>query len=95
MIGEGKFRVVRIPGDLPSFEFPLDAGEAEAIALAVQEEAALILADDLEAREEAERLGLKIRGTVGIVLDAFERKSCPREKPKNCSAKHASAAIFG
>jgi predicted nucleic acid-binding protein len=73
MIRKSKLRVLDVSGESLSFEFPIDAGEAESIARAMQEKADLILIDDLEGREEAKRLGLKIRGTVGIVMDAFEK----------------------
>jgi predicted nucleic acid-binding protein len=48
----------------------LDEGESEAIALALQEEADLILLDDYEAREFARIYGLKITGIIGILLKA-------------------------
>jgi uncharacterized protein len=48
----------------------LDDGEAEAIALAVETNADLILLDDSDAREKARLYGLKITGIVGILLRA-------------------------
>jgi len=48
----------------------LDEGESEAIALALQEEADFILLDDYEAREFARIYGLKITGTIGVLLKA-------------------------
>jgi predicted nucleic acid-binding protein len=48
----------------------LDEGESEAIALALQEKADLILLDDYEAREFARIYGLKISGIIGIILKA-------------------------
>ncbi|SFM80395.1 DUF3368 domain-containing protein [Thermodesulforhabdus norvegica] len=46
----------------------LDHGEAEVIALAQEKGAALVLLDEKEARELAERLGLKVLGTVGLLI---------------------------
>ena len=47
----------------------LGKGEAESIALASQSGLRLVL-DDLKARKVAENLGLKITGTIGILLRA-------------------------
>lgn len=46
----------------------LDKGESEAIALAHEINAKLILLDEKDARKRAELLGLKVLGTVGILL---------------------------
>ena len=46
----------------------LDHGEAEAIALAVQENISLILLDEKDARRAAHNLALQPLGTVGILL---------------------------
>ena len=51
-------------------QFQLDEGEAEAIVLALETKASLVLLDDREARLQAKRLGLKITGTLGILLRA-------------------------
>jgi predicted nucleic acid-binding protein len=48
----------------------LDNGESEAIALALETDADLILLDDAEAREKARLYNLKITGTLGILLRA-------------------------
>lgn len=48
----------------------LDEGEAEAIALALEESADLILLDDYEAREIARNYRLRITGTIGILIRA-------------------------
>jgi len=48
----------------------LDEGEAEAIALALEANASLLLLDDREARLQAKRLGLRVTGTLGILLRA-------------------------
>jgi predicted nucleic acid-binding protein len=51
-------------------EISLDKGEASAIALAVEADDALVVIDDLKGRKLAEQLGIKIIGTLGIVVDA-------------------------
>lgn len=46
----------------------IDAGEAQAIGLAIQEEAGWFLTDDGRARRFAESLGLEVHGSVGLLL---------------------------
>src|SRR3989338_3010375 len=55
-------------------QYDLDLGEAEAIALVLQEKAAYFLTDDLEARQVSKEYGIEVHGTVGIVLRAFREK---------------------
>jgi predicted nucleic acid-binding protein len=49
----------------------LDHGEAEAIALAMERKASLLLLDDSDAREKARLYRLTITGTVGLLLRAY------------------------
>ena len=51
----------------------LGAGEREALSLAQELHADLLLLDDLEAREEAERLALAVMGTLRVLELASER----------------------
>lgn len=51
----------------------LDAGEAAAIALAVDRRASLILMDELDGRKVARHHHLQIAGTLGILLEAKRR----------------------
>ena len=51
----------------------LDPGESEAIGLALQLGASLVLLDEREARREAVRLGLAVSGTIGILERAAEK----------------------
>jgi predicted nucleic acid-binding protein len=50
----------------------VDAGETEALALAVEMKARLLLADDGPARRAARRLGVPVMGTAGILLAGKE-----------------------
>lgn len=51
----------------------LGAGEREAIALAEEMGADLLLLDDRKARKEARRRGLAITGTLAVLVAAAER----------------------
>ena len=57
------------PGSVAPLRILLDAGESEAIALA-QQIAALVVLDDSRARRVAERLGVRRIGTVGLLRRA-------------------------
>ncbi len=46
----------------------IDAGEAAAIALMLQEQAEWLLSDDAKARQFAESLGLEVHGSIGLLL---------------------------
>ncbi len=54
-----------------SLTYELHLGEAAAITLAQQEGISLFFTDDLVARLVAISLGLKVHGSVGILLRAF------------------------
>jgi len=56
-------------------------GEAEAIALAQRESAAVLLVDDLRARKLAQRLGLRRMGTVALLGQAKREGLIPKLKP--------------
>jgi predicted nucleic acid-binding protein len=51
----------------------LDPGETEVLALAQTLSHALVLLDDGVARTEARRLRLSVRGTVGILVQAYRQ----------------------
>jgi predicted nucleic acid-binding protein len=53
-------------------ELSLDAGEASAIALAIEMENMLLILDDLKGRKEADRLGLRFTGTLGVLVKAAQ-----------------------
>ena len=46
----------------------LDEGEAEAIALCCELQAGLVLLDEKDARRTARHLGLRVLGTVGVLI---------------------------
>ena len=51
----------------------LDDGEAEALALANEHDARLVLLDEKVGRQVAEEIGLTVKGTVGILLEAKQK----------------------
>jgi uncharacterized protein len=59
----------------------LDAGEANAIALAFELQADDLLIDERLGRQEALRLGLPIVGILGILLVAKQRSLIPQVQP--------------
>ena len=46
----------------------LHPGEAEALALAIRQHARLFLCDDLDARRSADFHGLRVSGTLGLLV---------------------------
>lgn len=58
----------------------VDDGEAEAIALAAEKQWRIVL-DDRQARDLALRMGLKVIGTVGILVRAKRSGLLPWIKP--------------
>lgn len=59
----------------------IDAGEASAIALALESEPSLLIIDDSKGRKAAQRLNLNITGSLGIFLRAKREGIIPLIKP--------------
>jgi predicted nucleic acid-binding protein len=55
----------------------LGAGEREVLALALQLDDPLVILDDGLARRFAERLNLRLTGTLGVLLRAYQRGLLP------------------
>jgi predicted nucleic acid-binding protein len=60
----------------------LDAGEAEAIALALEIGAKLLLMDERLGRETARHLGLRYTGLIGVLIEAKHRGLIGAVKPQ-------------
>ncbi len=63
-----------------ALEIIVDAGEAEAIALA-SEKNCLLISDDKQARAAAKRLGIAVIGTVGTLIRAKQNGIITEIKP--------------
>ena len=63
------------------FFLDLDKGEAEAIVLANEIDADLIILDETLGRFHAKHIGLKVTGTIGILLKAKENGMIEFIKP--------------
>jgi uncharacterized protein len=59
----------------------LDVGEAEAIALAVEVEAELLLMDERRGRSAAVRLGRRVVGVLGVLVEAKKSGHLPGLRP--------------
>jgi predicted nucleic acid-binding protein len=59
----------------------LDAGESEAISLAVELSAGTVVLDDWPARQLAIALGLPVVGTLGVLVRAKSRGLLPTVRP--------------
>ena len=63
-----------------NIEPALHVGERAAIQLAGLEAADWVLLDDQLAREQAQKLGFHVKGTLGIIVDAFRRRLLATEE---------------
>lgn len=59
----------------------IDEGESEAIALAIELGDVFLILDDRKARQIAEQIGLKVIGTVGMLLRAKQKGVISEIKP--------------
>lgn len=59
----------------------LESGEAEAIALALEKQADLILVDERLGRQVAMALGLRVTGLLGVLAEAKRAGLIERAKP--------------
>ena len=77
----GKVLEVRDRKAVNYLELMLDRGEAEVIALAEELKMTIVLIDDVKARRIAKLRGLNVVGTIGILLDAKDKRLIRELKP--------------
>ena len=62
-------------------ELQIDKGESSAIALALETPDSVVILDDYKARKIAERLGITLTGTIGVIIKAKLNGTIPSVKP--------------
>jgi predicted nucleic acid-binding protein len=75
LVRQGHIDVVEVvlPPTLPTWVQSLDAGEIEVIVLGQQQAVDWVLVDNEHAREAARQVGLPLKGTVGLLLEAWRQ----------------------
>lgn len=73
-------RFITNPSLVDALLFDLDVGEAEAIVLAKEVKADLLLIDEHRGRKIASRLGLKVIGLLGVLVEVKHRGFVNRVK---------------
>jgi uncharacterized protein len=83
-VSEWPYLEVRAPQNaarVTELQVEVDPGEAEAIALAEELQADVVLIDELAGRDVAIRSGLTVVGTLGVLLEAKRFGLCTAVKP--------------
>ncbi len=74
-------QTVANPSVVTALRTQMDEGEAEAIALALELSDVLLILDDKKARRVAQQMGMKVIGTVGMLLRAKRQGIITEVKP--------------
>lgn len=64
-----------------ALQLELDSGEAQAIALAIELKADLLLLDERRARTVASRFGIKFIGILGVLIESKHKGAISAVKP--------------
>lgn len=73
-------KVAKVQRKLDFSRFGLHDAEGEVISYALDEKFDLVLIDEDVARELAETLGIKVRGSVGIIIEALQKKKISKKE---------------
>lgn len=78
----------------------LDLGESEAIYISDNEKESLLLMDELRGREVAARMGIRIMGTIGILMSAYKNNLLTKNEIENSidilkdNGRHISEKLY-
>ena len=62
----------------------LDQGESEAIILTDEQKADVLLMDEAKGRAVSFQMGLKVMGTIGVLMAAYEENELTAEEVRAC-----------